>query len=323
MEVRPRGVGRCVVSSDSTKRRGVWEGWTRGEIRRHARVPVRTVWQMAWHSITLRRGRSAVTMFGVLLGLAFFSAVVAGTFTMAQVGGGTIAATDRSRLVWLVGISLVTAAVGVANSMVQAVAERAREIGTMKALGALSSFIRLLFLFEAGTLGFLGSFFGMALGWGMMALVYGLKPFGGVDVVSFGALAVLGLCGGVGFPFVMWMYASGGRRVVWGRVASAFGVVTFVGLVLLVGGLFGTVASAASSALASESVNAAEIHMNLAGFVSGKGALMIWGWEPRHCVVQLFGLLLGTLLSILVAFYPAARAAAMDPVVAFRVDPMG
>ena len=48
--------------------------------------------------------------------------------------------------------------------MIMSVLERTREIGVMRALGARRSTIRRLFTFEALVLGFLGGFFGVAIG---------------------------------------------------------------------------------------------------------------------------------------------------------------
>ena len=70
----------------------------------------------------------------------------------------TIAAT-------LIGIiTLIGAAVGLMNIMLVAVAERTREIGTRKAMGAKSSTIKQQFLFEAIVICQLGGLLGIALG---------------------------------------------------------------------------------------------------------------------------------------------------------------
>ena len=70
----------------------------------------------------------------------------------------TIAAT-------LIGIiTLIGAAVGLMNIMLVAVAERTREIGTRKAMGAKSSTIKQQFLFEAIVICQLGGVLGIFLG---------------------------------------------------------------------------------------------------------------------------------------------------------------
>ncbi len=71
----------------------------------------------------------------------------------------------------LVGlIALVTASLGITNTMVMSVLERRREIGVLKALGADDSDIRRIFLFEAGAIGTAGAILGILFGWGIARL---------------------------------------------------------------------------------------------------------------------------------------------------------
>jgi hypothetical protein len=66
----------------------------------------------------------------------------------------------------LVGmIALITASLGIVNTMVMSIMERRREIGVLKALGASEADIKVLFLFESALIGFIGSVAGIALGW--------------------------------------------------------------------------------------------------------------------------------------------------------------
>jgi ABC-type antimicrobial peptide transport system permease subunit len=65
---------------------------------------------------------------------------------------------------WVVGIAMVIAFVGILNSTVMAVTERTREIGTMKCLGALDSFIVKMYLLESLFQGVMGSVIGGVLG---------------------------------------------------------------------------------------------------------------------------------------------------------------
>jgi len=59
------------------------------------------------------------------------------------------------------GISLLVAAIGIANTMVMSIYERTREIGIMKVLGCRLCDIRNLFLYEAGLIGISGGIFGL------------------------------------------------------------------------------------------------------------------------------------------------------------------
>ncbi len=71
---------------------------------------------------------------------------------------------ERTRGIWIVVISLLVTVIGITNSMLMSVTERFREIGTMKCLGALSSFIRQLFLIESSLIGLVGAFLGAVVG---------------------------------------------------------------------------------------------------------------------------------------------------------------
>jgi len=62
-------------------------------------------------------------------------------------------------------IALVTASLGIVNTMVMSILERRREIGILKSLGADERDIRLLFLVESGVIGAAGSVIGICLGW--------------------------------------------------------------------------------------------------------------------------------------------------------------
>lgn len=64
-------------------------------------------------------------------------------------------------------IALVTAALGIINTLVMSILERRKEIGVMKSLGADERDIRNLFLTESGLIGFIGSVTGILLGWGV------------------------------------------------------------------------------------------------------------------------------------------------------------
>ncbi|MBI5215615.1 MAG: ABC transporter permease [Ignavibacteriae bacterium] len=68
-------------------------------------------------------------------------------------------------------IALVTASLGIVNTMFMSVNERRKEIGILKSLGADEREIRSLFLVESGVIGILGSAAGIAFGWGITRVV--------------------------------------------------------------------------------------------------------------------------------------------------------
>jgi putative ABC transport system permease protein len=78
-------------------------------------------------------------------------------------------------------IALIVGGIGIMNIMYVSVMERTREIGTMKAIGATSNIILLMFLFESGILGLMGGIVGDLLGVGLgYGITYGIRlGFGG------------------------------------------------------------------------------------------------------------------------------------------------
>jgi putative ABC transport system permease protein len=76
----------------------------------------------------------------------------------------TILNVINSILVLIALISLIVASVNIMNTMYTAVLERTNEIGVMKAIGAQNKDILLIFMFEAGLLGFVGGLIGVVAG---------------------------------------------------------------------------------------------------------------------------------------------------------------
>jgi len=70
---------------------------------------------------------------------------------------------DRMMLL-LITLSLLACLVGIMNAMLMSVSERIKEIGTLKCLGALDSFIVKTYLIEASLQGVVGTLMGIAVG---------------------------------------------------------------------------------------------------------------------------------------------------------------
>jgi len=78
------------------------------------------------------------------------------------------------RNLWMTIISLVVTFICISNSLLMSVTERFKEIGTMKCLGALSSFVRKLFLIESSLIGLVGAVAGAIVGLAFAIIGYGL-----------------------------------------------------------------------------------------------------------------------------------------------------
>ncbi len=72
-------------------------------------------------------------------------------------------------------VSLLVAAIGIANTMMMSIYERTKEIGIMKVLGCDMGNIRLMFLMEAGYIGFFGGIVGIIFSYGISFLINGFQ----------------------------------------------------------------------------------------------------------------------------------------------------
>lgn len=93
---------------------------------------------------------------------------------------------EQSRSIQLIlggigAVSLLVAAIGIANTMIMSVTERTREIGIMKSLGCTVRDIRIMFLGEAGAIGFLGGVIGCAIS-AIASVAINLVSFASADV---------------------------------------------------------------------------------------------------------------------------------------------
>ena len=144
-------------------------------------LPLSKAVEISLRSLKIRFGRSLITTSGIILAIAFLMSVWAGndlttSFKEAnkselnlllqkngiETAGAQETASDEAKArlaeeeakqTWLISLSLLVCVVGIANAMLMSVTERFREIGTMKCLGALDSFIMTIFLMESGLQG--------------------------------------------------------------------------------------------------------------------------------------------------------------------------
>lgn len=76
-------------------------------------------------------------------------------------------------------VSLLVAAIGIANTMMMSIYERTKEIGVMKVLGCDMRNIQALFLMEAAYIGLIGGVVGLALSYGISAIINKVAAAGG------------------------------------------------------------------------------------------------------------------------------------------------
>ncbi len=118
--------------------------------------------------------------------------------TVNRIIGGVTAGVSA-----IVGVALLVAGIGIMNIMLVSVTERTREIGLRKSLGARRKDIMLQFLVEAVALALVGGALGLALGYGIGAVVSNMLPgeWPPAHVPLWAAVLAFGFCGLVGVVF--------------------------------------------------------------------------------------------------------------------------
>jgi len=177
---------------------------------REISLPFSKAVEISISNLRIRFGRSLITTSGVILAIAFLMSVWSSSEIVEQLRAanksevnlllqkngietglsdsgqasaeaGARMREEKSKQTWLITLSLLVCVVGIANAMLMSVTERFREIGTMKCLGALDSFIVRLFLLESTFQGSAGTAVGIVIGFALtlfLALLdYGMYVF--------------------------------------------------------------------------------------------------------------------------------------------------
>ncbi len=119
---------------------------------------------------------------------------------------GSLLAIISGMLTLVAGVSLIVGGIGVMNILLVSVAERTREIGIRKAVGASSFNILMQFMFEALMLSLSGGTLGLILGYVIAFLISVVTPFAPyisveIIVVTLSASVLIGVIFGI-YPAV-------------------------------------------------------------------------------------------------------------------------
>lgn len=133
------------------------------------------VWSLAKSSLRLRLGRTVLTLLTVAASCAF---------VLFLLTTPAVDPEEREKWMLMLTLSLVVSMAGVLNTMLMSVTQRYREIGTIKCLGALDSFVLLSVLLEAAMVGLAGALMGIVLGL-LCSVAMGLWE-SGLDFLSSG-----------------------------------------------------------------------------------------------------------------------------------------
>ncbi|MEM3713046.1 MAG: FtsX-like permease family protein [Thermoproteota archaeon] len=139
------------------------------------KFPLSEAFSFSLESIKRRLSRALVTMASIIVGISFltFLLTTGRIVSNLQQQSGTIVETYQ---IWVAIIALLICAVGIVNTMLISVAERYKEIGTIKCLGAMNRHVLTIFLIEGFLLGLMGGVIGSITGWGVAALWQYLLP---------------------------------------------------------------------------------------------------------------------------------------------------
>ena len=192
-------------------------------------LPYRKVLRIAWRGLRIRLVKTFLVTCCITLALTFLTYTLCSNGMVSHLGERAsdalqqrlardgvleqmLSPEQRSQTAWMLAIALMISFVGIVNAMLISVTERFREIGTMKCLGGLDSFIVKLYLLESLFQGVVGTLLGMAIGI-VLAYVEGVGRFGTeawqlLPAVSLIKIAVGTFCAGVALTVIGALYPA-------------------------------------------------------------------------------------------------------------------
>ncbi len=164
--------------------------------------PASELLKLVFLNIRKRFSRSLLTMLSVLLAIAFMTVIL----TLGAVNRAAAGTEFAAYQFWLIFVALLVAGLGVFNSLLISVAERYREIATIKTLGAADRHVLLLYLIESLIIGVIGGGLGVLIGLGI-----------GVGLLAaYGRAADIGLVASTEYLYIM------GQGLLYAAILSLF-----------------------------------------------------------------------------------------------------
>jgi putative ABC transport system permease protein len=128
------------------------------------KVSMKDLLYLTVQNMRKRKGRILLSIFNVFLGVALVSSMMIISSSYISKSNASLFVVNLNEYqLWVSTTSIVVCIITIFNSMLISVAERYKEIGVMKCLGARNVLILKLFLFEALVIGTIGGLLGFII----------------------------------------------------------------------------------------------------------------------------------------------------------------
>ncbi|MCX8169128.1 MAG: FtsX-like permease family protein [Candidatus Methanomethylicia archaeon] len=126
-----------------------------------SKVSIKDLLYITIQNMSKRRSRILLSIGNIFLGTSLVSSMmIISSLQVVKLTSDKLFMNLSEYHLWVSAISIIVCVITIFNSMLISVAERYKEIGIMKCLGAKSSLIVNLFLLEALLIGVIGGFLG-------------------------------------------------------------------------------------------------------------------------------------------------------------------
>lgn len=123
-----------------------------------------------------RSMRKPITVLSIILEAVFIVILLTTTSILQAVSKQLgITPSPEAFQYWITVIAIFVWGGGIVSPLVMSTAERSREVGVMKSLGATNTAILKMLLIESASIGLLGGILGAAIGWLITIAIYSLQ----------------------------------------------------------------------------------------------------------------------------------------------------